>query len=349
MLYRFRRELIAELQKEHEVVLSMPFVGHEEDFQAMGLRCINTKIDRRGINPRTDFKLILDYRKLLKEEHPDLVITYSIKPNIYAGLLCAVRGICYCVNVQGLGAAFQREGLAKLVTVLYKVALRKAKRVFFENWGNAREFVSRKIIPENKVVVLNGAGVNLEEFAAKPYPDNKKVHFLYLGRFMKEKGIGELCTAARRLHNEMGDRIMLDLVGFFDDDDCVEQINRLVADGIASFSGFQSEPRPFYAAADCVVMPSYHEGMSNVLLEAAAIGRPVITTNIHGCKEAVDDGKSGMLCRVKDADDLYEKMRAIAHLSREERMAMGIAAREKMEREFDKNDVVRNSVQVLLH
>ena len=346
MLYRFRRELIAELQKEHEVVLSMPFVGHEEDFQAMGLRCINTEIDRRGINPKTDFKLIMDYRRMLKKERPDLVITYSIKPNIYAGLLCAFRGIPYCVNVQGLGAAFQRRGLAKMVTVLYRTALCKAKTVFFENWGNAREFLNRKIIPESKVVVLNGAGVNLEEFTVQPYPDNDKVHFLYLGRFMKEKGIDELCIAARRLHEEMGDRMVLDLVGFFDDD-CKEQLNRLVADGIASFLGFQEEPRPYYAEADCIVMPSYHEGMSNVLLEAAAIGRPVVTTEIHGCKEAVDDGKSGLLCRAKDVDDLYEKMHTIARMSREERAAMGLAAREKMEREFDKNDVVRKSIAAL--
>ena len=347
MLYRFRKELIAELMKEHEVVLGMPFVGHEEDFQAMGLRCIDTDIDRRGINPKTDLKLMVTYRKLLKEECPDLVITYSIKPNIYMGLLCAVRDIPYYVNVQGLGAAFQKESTAKLVTVLYKAALRKAKTVFFENRGNAQEFITRKIIPDSKVVVLNGAGVNLDEYGAKDYPDHDKVHFLYLGRFMKEKGIEELCTAARRLHREMGDRVVLDLVGFFDDDTCEELINQLVADGIASFSGFQSEPRPYYAAADCVVMPSYHEGMSNVLLEAAAIGRPVITTDIHGCKEAVDDGKSGLLCRAKDADDLYQKMRAIARLSREERISMGIAAREKMEREFDRNEVVHNSIQVL--
>ena len=346
MLYRFRRELIAELMKEHEVVLSMPFVGHEEDFQAMGLRCVNTDIDRRGINLKTDLKLMMAYRKLLKDERPDLVITYSIKPNIYAGLLCAVKSIPYCVNVQGLGTAFQRNGLAQMVTVLYKAALSKAKTVFFENRDNAREFVTRKIIPENKIVVLNGAGINLQEYAAKPYPENDKVHFLYLGRFMKEKGMDELCTAVRRLHGEMGDRIVLDLVGFFDDD-YQDQVNQLVAEGIAVFHGFQSEPRPYYAAADCVVMPSYHEGMSNVLLEAAATGRPVITSDIHGCKEAINDGKTGLLCRVKDAEDLYQQMRTIAQLSREERIAMGLAAREKMEQEFDKDDVVRKSMEAL--
>ena len=139
---------------------------------------------------------------------------------------------------------------------------------------------------------------------------------------------------------------MLDLVGFFDDD-YEAQVSQLVEDGIAVFHGFRSEPRPYYAAADCIVMPSYHEGMSNVLLEAAATGRPVITSDIHGCKEAVDNGKTGLLCRVKDADDLYRQMRTIAQLSREERIAMGLAARDKMEREFDKNDVVRKSVEAL--
>ena len=160
MLYRFRRELIAQLQKEHEVVLSMPFVGHEEDFRQMGLRCIETQIDRRGINPKTDLKLLLAYRKLLRAEQPDLVITYSIKPNIYAGLVCSRMGIPFCANVQGLGSAFQRKGLAQFVTLLYKTALKRARVVFFENEGNAREFVDRRILTPEKITVLPGAGIN---------------------------------------------------------------------------------------------------------------------------------------------------------------------------------------------
>ena len=143
MLYRFRLELIQALMKSHEVVLSMPFVGHEEDFQALGLRCIETDIDRRGINPATDLKLFCTYQRLLKEEKPDLVITYSIKPNIYGGLACRIAGVPYCANVQGLGTAFQRKGLAQFVTVLYKLALGKARTVFFENRENAEEFCRR--------------------------------------------------------------------------------------------------------------------------------------------------------------------------------------------------------------
>ena len=346
MLYRFRRELIAALQKDHEVVLSMPFVGHEEDFRAMGLRCINTHMDRRGINPKSDLKLFHTYRRLLKAERPDMVITYSIKPNIYAGLACSMAGIPFYANVQGLGTAFQRKGLAQFATVLYRTALKKARGVFFENVGNVQEFIDRKILSREKITVLPGAGINLEQYPLMPYPQNDQVHFLYLGRIMKEKGIDELFSAMRRLHDEMGDRVVLDLVGFFEGDYEAE-VDALVAEGVAVFHGFQTEPKPYYAAADCVVMPSYHEGMSNVLLEAAAIGRPVITSNIHGCKETVEPDVSGLLCQVKDADDLYQRMRQMATLSRGERENMGLAARKKVELEFEKGMVVEKTIHAI--
>lgn len=347
MLYRFRTELIRELMKDHEVVLSMPFVGHEEDFMAMGLRCIETEVDRRGIDPKRDLKLFRFYRKLLKEERPDMVITYSIKPNIYGGWACQLAGIPYCANVQGLGTAFQKKGLAQVVTMMYKTALRKAKTVFFENQGNANEFISRHIIPEKKITLLSGAGINLEAYPYTPYPENDQVHFLYLSRLMAEKGVRELLTAMKRLHDELGDRVVLDLVGFYDDEACQAQAEELVKEGIAVFHGFQSEPRPFYAAADCVVLASYHEGMSNVLLEAAATGRPVITSDIYGCREAVEEGVSGLLCKVKDADSLYEQMKKMALLSRKERERMGVAGRKRMERQFDKKKVVEKTIRAV--
>ena len=347
MLYRFRLELIQTLMKNYEVVLSMPFVGHEEDFQAMGLKCIKTDLDRRSINPKKDFGLFLTYRKMLKQERPDMVITYSIKPNIYAGLACSMAGIPFCANVQGLGTAFQRKGLAQVVTMLYKTALRKAQTVFFENEGNAQEFIDRNIIPRERVTILSGAGINLEAYPQVAYPDNEVVRFLFLSRIMKEKGIDELFAAMRRLHRELGSKVVLDLVGFFDDDYYKEQVDQLVADGIAVFHGFQTEPRPYYAAADCVVLASYHEGMSNVLLEAAATGRPVITSDIHGCKEAVDADITGLLCNVKDADSLYEQMLRMAQMPKAQRQAMGEAGRTKMEREFEKNLVVQKTMDAI--
>lgn len=344
MLYRFRLELIQELMKTHEVVLSMPFVGHEDDFKALGIRCIETDVDRRGINPKTDWKLFSTYRKLLKDERPDMVITYSIKPNIYGGIACRMSGIPYCANVQGLGTAFQRKGLAQFVTFLYKLALSKAKTVFFENEANAAEFRKRKIIRAEKETVLPGAGINLDAYPYMPYPENDAIHFLYLGRIMKEKGMDELFAAMRRLHEKHGSKVILDLVGFYDDDYYKEQVDRLVADGIAIFHGFQTDPLPYYAAADCVVLPSYHEGMSNVLLEAAAVGRPIITSDIPGCREAVDDEKTGLLCKVKDVDSLYEQMCKMADTSFAERQSMGQAAHEKMVQEFDKQRVVTATI-----
>ena len=345
MLYHFRRELITALAQDHEVVLSMPFVGHEDDFQAMGLRCIKTEVDRRGINPKTDFRLLRTYDRLIRAENPDLVITYSIKPNIYAGLVCCHRNIMYCANVQGLGTAFQKKGLAQFVTVLYRAALRRAKTVFFENSANAELFISRGILQREKVTVLHGAGVDLGEYPCCAYPDNETPRFLYLGRIMREKGMDELFYAVRRLHGE-GAVFTLDLVGFFEDA-YKEQVEQLEAEGIAVFHGFQQDPRPFYAAADCVVMPSYHEGMSNVNLEAAATGRPVITTDIPGCREAVEDGVTGLLCRAGSGEDLYEAMKQFLELPPDARAAMGQAGREKMGREFDKKMVVSQTLQAL--
>lgn len=347
MLYRFRLELIQELMKSHEVVLSMPFVGHEEDFQALGLRCIETDIDRRGIDPATDLKLFRAYQRLLKEEKPDLVITYSIKPNIYGGLACRLAGIPYCANVQGLGTAFQRKGLAQFVTFLYKLALGKAKTVFFENTANAEEFCRRGILPAEKETVLSGAGINLERYPYVPYPENEAVHFLYLGRIMKEKGMDELFDAARKLHEKYGAGVVLDIVGFYDDEGYKAQVEQLAAEGIAVFHGFQSDPVPYYAAADCAVLPSYHEGMSNVLLEAAATGRPVITSDIPGCREAVEDGKTGLLCKAGDSESLYTQMARMAEISPAERQAMGQAAHEKMRREFAKRLVVEKTMAAL--
>lgn len=347
MLWQFRRELIAELKKDHEVVLSLPFdeEKHEKPFQEMGVKCIDTPIERRGINPLTDFKLMKHYKKILLDEHPDLVITYSIKPNIYAGLICGRMGIPFCANVQGLGTAFQKAGLAQFVTLLYKMAFRKVRTVFFENEGNAEEFQKRKIIPAKKQKILHGAGINLERYPYYPYPENEKIHFLYLGRIMQEKGIDELFAAVRSLYAERQD-FVLDIVGFYEDD-YKEQVESLVREGIAVFHGFQENPVPYYASADCIVLPSYHEGMSNVLLEAAAVGRPLITSDIPGCREAVDPGVTGILVKVKDTESLREAMETFLNKTHVDRALMGEAGRRRMEQVFDKTQVVKDTIQAL--
>lgn len=347
MLWQFRRELIAELKKEHEVILSLPFdeEQHEKPFQEMGVKCIDTPIERRSINPFTDFRLMKHYKKIVQEERPDLVITYSIKPNVYAGLICGRMGIPFCANVQGLGTAFQKAGLAQFVTLLYKMAFRKVRTVFFENEANAEEFQKRNIIPVKKQKVLHGAGINLERYPYQPYPENDKIHFLYLGRIMQEKGMDELFAAVRSLYAERQD-LVLDIVGFYEED-YKEQIESLVREGIAIFHGFQENPVPFYAAADCIVLPSYHEGMSNVLLEGAAVGRPLITSDIPGCWEAVEPGVTGILVQVKDTESLREAMETFLNKTHVDRALMGEAGRKRMEQIFDKTQVVKDTIRAL--
>lgn len=348
MLWQFRRELISALSNFSNITISTPFNGHEKDFEDMGCKCINTTIDRRGINPLVDLKLLLSYRKILKAEQPDAVITYSIKPNIYAGLLCRLKNIPYYTNVQGLGTAFQNKILSYIATSLYRFALKKSTAVFFENNANANEFVSRKIILQRKCIVLKGAGVNLETYPYEEYPkENKGINFLFVGRIMKEKGIDEFFEAAQKIKKLYQEKVNFHVVGFFEDE-YKEIITKLTTNKIIMFHGFQPDPKPFYKNAHCVILPSYHEGMSNVLLEAAATGRALITTDIPGCREAVDNSINGLLCEKMNAKSLENCITNFLSLTPCERKSMGAAGRTKMEKEFDKNVIVKNTLNIIL-
>ena len=349
MLWQFRRELIGELLKLGEVAISVPFLGHEDDFEEMGCKCINTQINRRGINLLEDFKLFRTYNKILKEEKPDVVITYSIKPNVYAGFLCRLKKISYSVNVQGLGTAFQSKLMSIAASIMYKAGLKKSNVVFFENEANAKEFTNRKIIPQSKVLVLNGAGVNLESYKNQPYPEEDDgVHIMYLGRIMKEKGCSETFEAMRIVKEKYKEKVVFDVVGFFEDA-YKEEVEKMAEDGVIVFHGFQPNPRPYYANSHCVVLASYHEGMSNVLLEAASTSRAVITSDIPGCREAVDEGVTGYLCKKQDVKTIVEAMEKFLSLSKEERELMGKKGREKMEREFEKYSVVEKTIKAVLN
>lgn len=233
MFYRFRKELVEALMQEHEAILSTPFVGHEDDLQAMGLRCIDTEIDRRSINPLKDMKLLKTYRKMLDEIQPDLVITYSIKPNIYMGSACKAKGIPYVTNVQGLGTAFEKPVLSSVVSVMYRSALRKAGTVFFENEENAQFFLHKNIISARQMKVLPGAG------------------------------------------------------------------------------------------------------------------RALITSDIPGCHEAVEDGVSGYLCPAQDAEALMNFFREFANKTHSEQEQMGRCGRALIERKFDKRIVVAQTMNGL--
>ena len=347
MFYQFHHELIAALVNSYKVLLSTPFTGHIKELTEAGAECQKTVIDRRGCHPLKDVRLLLFYFKLFQMEKPDLVITYSIKPNIYAGLICRILKIPYCANIQGLGTAFQKKGIAEWVMLLYSYALKKASVIFFENKANAHLFLKKGMADYRQIRILPGAGVNLCQYAYCPcIRGRKETHFLYLGRLMKEKGMDELLCAFYRLHNKYGSSVILEIAGF-DEESYEEKIKRLCKLGMAVFHGFQKDPIPFYRNADCVLLPSYHEGMSNVLLEAAAIGRPVIASDIPGCREAVLDQISGYLCKPYSSESLYDKMDDFMQLDEEKRITMGMAGRQHMEKNFDRRCVVTKTYQTI--
>jgi len=347
-LYRFRKDLLAALLGAgHEVYISLPDGGFISELVQLGCRFLDTPIDRRGMNPLHDSKLFHQYRAILKEVKPDLVLTYTIKPNIYGGLACRMVHIPYAVNITGLGSAIENGGwLKKFVLALYKPALKGARVVFFENAGNRDTLAATGVVPKGRDVVLNGAGVNLEDYPYQSYPQEGAVRFLFVGRVMHEKGVDELFAAAKRMKQEYGDGVEFHIVGSFEEG-YKPLMDELEKAGVVKYHGYQSDMKRFYAMASCVVLPSYHEGMSNVLLEAAASGRPLITSDIPGCREAVEDGNSGYLCPAKDANALYGAMQRVMKLSVEQRSEMGCRGRERMEQRFSKTAVVTETIKHL--
>ena len=347
-LYDFRGMLLKTLISEgHEVYVSTPITSYKDNLLEIGCKVFDTPIDRRGINPIKDLSLLRTYKKLIKKIKPDKIISYTIKPNIYGGLACG-RKIDMYANVTGLGTTFQNEGiLNRIVVCLYKVALKRTKKIFFENEENRKIFVERGITDFDRTHCLNGAGVDLERFKFSQYPKSSEpIRFLFIGRVMKEKGIDELIDAVQKLKDE-NFSIELDMLGYFEDD-YEERIEDLSSKKTINYYGHKKNVCPFIEKSHCFVLPSYHEGMANTLLECGAMGRPLITSNIHGCLEAVIDGETGYLCKVKDADDLYEKMKKFIKLPYEKKEEMGRLSHEYIAKVFDKRKVVEETISVIM-
>jgi glycosyltransferase involved in cell wall biosynthesis len=333
-LYDFRKDLIYALQKQGEIVAVVPKNDKWQELCSIVDKAIELPLDRRGMNPIHDFSLFCKYRQILREIKPKLVITYTIKPNVYGGIACRMAHIPYAVNITGLGSAIENGGLLrKFILMLYKVSLKGARVVFFENAANRDALVNAGVVPQGRNVVLNGAGVNLNDYPYQEYPNDGTVRFLFVGRIMKEKGVDEFFVAAERMKKKYGKRVEFRMAGMFEEA-YKQKIDELVNDGIIEYLGYQADMKSLYGAASCVVLPSYHEGMSNVLLEAAATGRPLITSDIPGCREAVEDGVSGYICPAKDADALYDAMQRFVELPESWRAEMGRRGRERMEKRY---------------
>lgn len=350
VVFGMRGELIQRLVKDgFDVTVSFPMgsLGKEENpYKEYGCSYIETAIDRRGTNVFRDAALLKDYIKLLKDVKPDVVLTYTVKCSIYGGMACRLLKIPYIVNITGLGKGLAEGGLKqKLLIMLYKLAVNSAECVFFQNQSDRQFFIDHRI-RYAKDDLLPGSGVNLDKYAPIPYPDDNKIVFTYIARVMKAKGIDEFLEAAKAMKLEHPNT-EFHICGFYEDA-YKEIIENAEKAGIVKYHGQVSDVRPYEAISHCIVLPTYHpEGISNVLLEAAACARPLITTNRHGCKEVVDDGVNGYLVREKNSGDLLEKMRLFLALSWEERRDMGLAGRAKVEKEFDRQIVVRKYLECI--
>ncbi len=339
-LYSFRRELVEKLVKDNNVYILSSDGEHSGYFQELGCRFENVNINRHGTNPITDLCLVGMYMKAIKKYKPDIVLTYTVKPNVYGGIACSLMNVPYMANITGLGNAIENGGiLQKIVRVLYKIGLRKANRVFFQNASNKAVFEKWKIVGEN-TQLIPGSGVNLDHHTPADYPGEESgIRFLFIGRIMKAKGIDELLRATETVHQNYP-RASLDIVGGLDGDyqEIMEQANQL---DYIRYHGRQSDVRPFIRNAHCTVLPSYNEGTANVLLESASAARPVIATRVPGCKETYDDEITGIGCTVRDANSLADAMIQFIHLPHSEKEKMGKLGRIKMENEYDRNIVIR--------
>ena len=342
--YNLRKDLIQKLVSDNqEVVVVCALRLLQEEIKALGCKLIGVETGRQGTNPFADLKLFCQYFRILCNEKPDLVLTYNIKPNIYGGMACRLLGIRYMPNITGLGTAVEFPGLLQVLTTrLYKIGIAGAECVFFQNSENRQFFIDRKLLnKKSRTVLLPGSGVSLETHRALPYVPGDLIQFLYVARLLKEKGIELLLSAAKRIAAEHPN-VMFHICGGCDDSKYLQAVKEAETAGYIRYHGEQTDMVPFFRQAHCVVHPSYYpEGMSNVLLEAAASARPVIATDRSGCRETVDPGVSGYLIPIKDEDALLQALEDFLRLSWEERRAMGEAGRRKMEKEFDREIVVK--------
>ncbi|WAA12119.1 glycosyltransferase family 4 protein [Fervidibacillus halotolerans] len=341
--YNFRKEIIQRLiEKKYKVYLVLPYGKKVEELKKMGCEFIHLELDRRGVNPLKDSRLFLGYFKILKKLRPNAVLAYTIKPNIYGGLACRMLNIPYINNITGLGSGFNKGKLLKrLLLFLYRISLKKSSCVFFQNKEDMKFLVDKKIV-KNNYELIPGSGVNLEEFQYKEYPKKEPITFLFIGRIMKDKGIDQYLEAAKTIRKKYPNT-RFNIIGFVEKTQ--PHYNKLIQEyqekGYVNYLGYQEDVKPFIEEAHCVIQPSFNEGLSNVLLEGAAMGRPLIASDIPGCKEVIDINKNGFTFTVKNSNSLINQIEKFMKLHIDEKERMGKYSRKKVEKEFDRNFVIQ--------
>ena len=330
---QFRSELVRALvEAGNEVIVSVPKSDRIPEIEALGAKVVETEVSRHGKNPFKDLKLLKSYKRLLKEIKPDIVLTFTIKPNVYGGMACGKLKVPYVANVTGLGVVEDKGILQKLMLWLYKQGLKKAKCVFFQNQANQDFFVKKKVV-KGSTELLPGSGVNVERFCYVDYPEEEQTNIVFVGRIIKDKGVFELAKAAKNLTES---NVKFTVVGDVE----YGAENPFIGLKNVECVGFHKDVKPYLKEAHAIVLPSYHEGMANVLLEAASSGRAVLASNIPGCKETFDEGVTGFGFESKNAESLQAALEKFIALSLEEKKTMGKAGREKIEQQFNRQIVI---------
>ncbi len=350
-IVHFRRELIEYLVKYgYDVWISFPNHSHgeketgEDVAREIGCRFIELKMDRRTANLVKEITLINSISHLIKTLHPDCVLTFTIKPNIYCGYICRKLRIPYIMNITGLGSGLGSGLIGKMLIGPYVNSANKAYKVFFQNSNDHSFFISYGYKDIN-ADYLPGSGVNLEKYHILPYPKNKKIVFLYNARIMKEKGIDEYLRVAKHYMHDKN--IEFHICGDCEDK-YEKELKELSDQRIVIYHGRVSDMIKHLEECNCVILPSfYNEGISNCLLEAAACARPIITTDHPGCREVVENGVNGYLIKKKCADDLSLKVESFINLDREKQINMGKKGRIIVEKKFDRQIVIEKYASVI--
>ncbi len=344
-LYRFRLELLQTLiSNGHEVTIALPDGPYIPRLVALGCRFIDTPIDRRGTNPVKELGLFFKYRRIIRDTAPDAVLTYTIKPNIYGGRACRFSKTPYLTNITGLGASIEKDGaLRKITLLMYRAALKKASCIFFQNKENLEFMRASNVLGRQKTRLIPGSGVNTEAYALLDYPPDGVIRFLFLGRVMEEKGIEQFIDAAEYFHAQNAPA-EFHILG-----SCEERYESRLAGlqerGVVVYHGEREDVREFQLTSHCTIHPSFWEGMSNVLLESASCGRPVIASDISGCREIVDDGVTGFLVEKKNRAALIAAVQKFVELNHDSKKRMGLYGREKVERTFDRRLVIEAYIE----
>lgn len=353
-LYNFRKNTILSLiEQGYKVIAIAPEDQYSVKLSELGCEYIDVHIDQGGTNPIKDLQTLFSFYKIYKNKNMNVVLNFTPKNNIYSTLAAYFNGAKSINNIAGLGVLFINESLtSKIARFLYKISQSKASKLFFQNEDDRALFIEKKITTNVPTDRLPGSGVDLSRFILTPAPDDGHVKFLLIARMLYDKGIQQYVDAARSLKAIYGDKVEFQLLGFLDVNNpsaiSSTDMQAWVDEGIVNYLGVSDNVEQDIAKSDCMVLPSYYrEGVPKSLLEAGAMGKPIVTTDNVGCRETVDDGVNGYLCELRSSESLAEKLALIINMTHEQRLAMGQKSRDKIQNEFDEKIVIKKYLDAI--